>query len=86
VQVPLAELRASHVETWVKSMQDKGLEPRTIRTRFLRKEVHVARQVQWTDDGRMEIRAPKYAPQAHRLHPGPSRHPARRTRPPLPAW
>jgi integrase len=63
VQVPLAELRASHVETWVKSMQDKGLEPTTIRTRFLRKEVHVARQVQWTDDGRMEIRAPKYAPE-----------------------
>ena len=34
MQVPLAELRASHVETWVKSMQDKGLEPTTIRTRF----------------------------------------------------
>jgi integrase len=141
--LPLAELRASHVETWVKSMQDKGLEPTTIRTRFanvrnvlrsavrdrcmprdvadrvrlprqrkasaamaiptadevgaviraandeyaaliavcafaglrrgeasalrvsdvdfLRKEIHVARQVQWTDDGRMEIRPPKYA-------------------------
>jgi integrase len=28
---------------------------------FLRKEIHVARQVQWTDDGRMEIRRPKYA-------------------------
>ena len=28
--LPLAELRASHVETWVKSMQDKGLEPTTI--------------------------------------------------------
>ena len=30
----LTELRASHVETWVKSMQDKGLEPTTVRTRF----------------------------------------------------
>jgi integrase len=27
---------------------------------FLRKEVHVHRQVQWTDDGQMEIRGPKY--------------------------
>ena len=27
---------------------------------FLRKELHVVRQVQWTDDGRMEIRPPKY--------------------------
>lgn len=27
---------------------------------FIRKEIHVERQVQWTDDGRMEIRAPKY--------------------------
>ena len=139
----LTELRASHVETWVKTMQDKGLEPTTVRTRFanvrnvlraavrdrcmpsdvadrvrlprqrkasaamtiptaeevgaviwvgrrastrcssrcahspgcaaerrprcrvgdidfLRKEIHVSRQVQWTDDGRMEIRPPKY--------------------------
>ncbi|MGO8853694.1 MAG: tyrosine-type recombinase/integrase [Mycobacterium sp.] len=141
--VPLAELRPSHVETWVKSMQDKGLEPTTIRTRFanvrnviraavrdrstprdvtdrvrlprqrkassamaipasdqvgavmraaddqfaafiavcafaglrrgeasalrvsdvdfLRKEIRVAQQVQWTADGEMEIRPPKYA-------------------------
>jgi integrase len=141
--LPLAELRTSHVETWVKSMQDKGLEPTTIRTRFanvrnviraavrdrsmprdvadsvrlprqrkasaamaiptadevgavmhaaddeftafiavcafaglrrgeasalrvsdvdfLRKEILVARQVQWTADGQMEIRPPKYA-------------------------
>jgi hypothetical protein len=27
---------------------------------FLRKETDVSRQVQWTDDGRMEIYAPKY--------------------------
>jgi len=27
---------------------------------FLRKELRVVRQVQWTDDGRMEIRGPKY--------------------------
>jgi integrase len=27
---------------------------------FLRKELHVERQVQWTDDGRMQIRPPKY--------------------------
>jgi integrase len=27
---------------------------------FLRKEIHVRRQVQWTDDGEMEIRPPKY--------------------------
>lgn len=27
---------------------------------FMRQEVHVRRQVQWTDDGRMEIRGPKY--------------------------
>jgi integrase len=27
---------------------------------FLREEVHVRRQVQWTDDGQMEIRGPKY--------------------------
>jgi integrase len=139
--VGLAELRMSHVEAWVKSMQDKGLEPTTIRTRFanvrnvlraalrdrclardvadrvrlprtrkataamtipapeqvgavlaadteynalfavcafaglrrgevsalrvsdidfLRRELHVRRQVQWTDDGQMEIRGPKY--------------------------
>jgi integrase len=140
--VALADLRASHVETWVKSMQDKDLEPTTIRTRFAnvhnviraavrdrfmgrdvadhmrlprkrkaaaamvippaeevgaavraaddqysafiavcafaglrrgeasalrvsdvdipRKEIRVSRQVQWTDDGRMEIRPPKY--------------------------
>jgi integrase len=138
----LAELRPSHLEAWVKKMQDDGLEPSTIRTRFsnvrsviraavhdrfmareitariklprvrkaaaamtiptaeevgavlrladewfgpyvavcafaglrrgeacalrvgdvdfLRKELHVQRQVQWTDDGRMEIRPPKY--------------------------
>jgi integrase len=141
--LPLAELRASHVETWVKSMQDRGLQPTTIRTRFanvrnvlraavrdrvmlrdvadrvqiprqrktsaamaiptadevgaviraaddgfaafiavcafgglrrgeasalrvsdvdfLRKEIRVIRQVQWTEDGSMEIRPPKYA-------------------------
>lgn len=27
---------------------------------FIRKEIHVQQQVQWTDDGKMEIRAPKY--------------------------
>lgn len=27
---------------------------------FLRKEIRVQRQVQWTDDGQMEIRGPKY--------------------------
>jgi hypothetical protein len=32
--VALTELRVSHVEAWVKTMQDKGLEPTTIRTRF----------------------------------------------------
>ncbi len=140
--VSLVELRPSHVEVWVKSMQDRGLEPTTIRTRFanvrnvlraavrdrfiprdvaervrlprqrkalaamaiptaeevgeairvssdqfaafiamcgfaglrrgeasamrvsdvdfLRKEISVSRQVQWTDDGQMEIRPPKY--------------------------
>lgn len=143
--VGLADLRPSHIEAWVKRMQDNGLEPTTIRTRFanvrniiraavrdrllardvtqrvklprirkaeaamsipttqevgaairacediepwyagfiavcafaglrrgeasalkvsdvdfLRKEIHVQRQVQWTDDGQMEIRGPKY--------------------------
>lgn len=140
--VPLGELRPSHVESWVKAMQEAGLQPSTIRTRFsnvrsviraavrdrfmardvtdrvriprqrkaeaamripsssevgsviraadgwvaaliavcafaglrrgeacalqvgdvdfLRKELHVERQVQWTDDGRMELRGPKY--------------------------
>jgi len=143
--VGMAEIRPSHVEAWVKAMQDKGLEPTTIRTRFanvrnvfraavrdrfmardvtagiklprarkaaaamtiptveevgaairatddiepwyagfiavcafaglrrgeacalkvsdvefLRGEIRVQRQVQWTDDGRMEIRGPKY--------------------------
>ena len=33
---------------------------RVIDIDFLRKEIHVCRQVQWTDDGRLEIRAPKY--------------------------
>jgi hypothetical protein len=28
---------------------------------LLRKEIHVARHVQWTDDGGMEIRPPKYS-------------------------
>jgi hypothetical protein len=32
--VGLADIRPSHVEAWVKTMQDKGLEPTTIRTRF----------------------------------------------------
>lgn len=32
--VPFADLRASHVEVWVKAMQDKELAPGTIRTRF----------------------------------------------------
>ncbi len=141
--VALADLRPSHIEAWVKSLQDAELMPSTIRTRFanvrtairaavrdrhmardvtesvklprqrraaaamtiptagevgaiiraadswftayvaacafaglrrgeacalqvgdidfLRKELHVRRQVQWTDDGRMEIRGPKYA-------------------------
>jgi integrase len=142
--VPLADLRKSHVELWVKDMQRNKLQPTTIRTRFanvhaairvassgrprlmaedvcigvklpparkasaamaipttaevgkviraaeepfaafiavcafaglrrgeasalrvsdvnfLRKELHVQQQVQWTDDGQMEIRPPKY--------------------------
>jgi integrase len=139
--VGLADLKTSHVETWVKSMQASGLQPTTIRTRFanvraairaavkdqamgrdvadgvrlpatrksaaamavptpeqvgailaddgeysalfaacafaglrrgeacalqvgdvdfLRRELHVRRQVQFTDDGEMEIRRPKY--------------------------
>ncbi|WP_082690208.1 site-specific integrase [Mycobacterium sp. M26] len=139
--VPFADLRPSHVEAWVKSMQDADLEPSTIKTRFtnartvlraalrdrlmardvtdkvrlprqrkaaaamqipavsevgamlkteqwigvfiavcafaglrrgeasalqvgdidfLRRELHVRRQVQWTDDGQMELRPPKY--------------------------
>lgn len=33
--VPFADLRASHVETWVKAMKDKPLEPSTIHTRFV---------------------------------------------------
>jgi integrase len=32
--VPLGDLRPSHVEAWVKAMQDKGLAPGTIKTRF----------------------------------------------------
>ncbi|WP_168703057.1 tyrosine-type recombinase/integrase [Gordonia paraffinivorans] len=32
--VPLIDLRPSHVEAWVKAMHDKGLQPSTIRTRF----------------------------------------------------
>ena len=32
--VAFADLRASHIEAWVKRMQDNGLEPTTIRTRF----------------------------------------------------
>jgi integrase len=32
--MPLSELRSSHVQAWVKSMQDKGLAPGTIKTRF----------------------------------------------------
>jgi integrase len=31
--MPLSELRTSHIQAWVKSMQDKPLEPSTIRTR-----------------------------------------------------
>ncbi|MGE2690083.1 tyrosine-type recombinase/integrase [Mycolicibacterium pulveris] len=143
--IGLADLRPSHLEAWVKRMQDAKLEPTTIRTRFanvrnviraavrdrvmprdvtesvklprarkssaamtiptaedvgaalrsahniepwyvafvavcafaglrrgeasalkvsdvdfMRKEIHVRRQVQWTDDGQMEIRGPKY--------------------------
>jgi site-specific recombinase XerC len=30
---PFAELRTSHVQAWVKAMQDKPLEPSTIHTR-----------------------------------------------------
>ena len=144
-ELAFADLRASHIETWIKRMQDNGLEPTTIRTRFanvrnviraavrdrllarditsavelprarkadaamsiptveqvgaamracediepwyaafiavcafaglrrgeasalqvgdidfLRKEIRVQRQVQWTDDGQMELRGPKY--------------------------
>ena len=33
--VALADLRASHIETWVKSMQDRGLAPLTIHTYFV---------------------------------------------------
>lgn len=143
--VAFSDLRVSHIEEWVKRMQDNKLAPTTIRTRFaivrnviraavrdrlivrdpcdrvklprvrkseaamsiptaenvgaairvcediepwfagfiavcafaglrlgevsalkvsdvdfLRKEIRVQRQVQWTDDGKMEIRAPKY--------------------------
>lgn len=140
--ITFGDLRPSHVEAWVKAMQDNGLKPTTIRTRFnnvrnviraavrdrflsrdvteqvrlprarkasaammipttaevgaavraanadfsafvavcafaglrrgeasglqvgdvdfLRKEIKVQRQVQWTDDGQMEIRGPKY--------------------------
>lgn len=143
--VSLSDIRPSHVETWVKAMQDNDLAPTTIRTRFanvrnvfraavrdrfmprdvtvgvrlprarkasaamtiptaqevgaairatddiepwyaafiavcafaglrrgeasalrvsdvdfMRKEIRVQRQVQWTDDGQMEIRGPKY--------------------------
>jgi integrase len=32
--VPLADLRPSHVEAWVKEMQTRGLAPSTIRTRY----------------------------------------------------
>ncbi len=32
--VPLAELRPSHIEAWVKAMQDQELAPGTIKTRF----------------------------------------------------
>ncbi|MCZ4278603.1 tyrosine-type recombinase/integrase [Rhodococcoides yunnanense] len=32
--VALGDLRPSHIESWVKAMQDKPLEPSTIRTRF----------------------------------------------------
>ncbi|BCN82774.1 hypothetical protein RE0356_14150 [Prescottella equi] len=32
--IALADLRPSHVETWVKAMQDKPLQPGTIKTRF----------------------------------------------------
>ena len=32
--VPFADLRPSHIEAWVKAMQDKGLAPGTIKTRF----------------------------------------------------
>ncbi|WP_287160014.1 phage integrase N-terminal domain-containing protein [Rhodococcus sp. (in: high G+C Gram-positive bacteria)] len=28
------EVRPSHVETWIKSMQERGLAPGTIKTRF----------------------------------------------------
>lgn len=143
--VAFSDLRASHIETWVKRMQDNSLEPSTIRTRFanvrnviraavrdrllarditdqvklprvrkaeaamsiptsaqvgsamracadiepwyaafiavcafagtrrgeasalkvsdvdfLRREIRVQRQVQWTEDGKMELRGPKY--------------------------
>ncbi|HSS23984.1 MAG TPA: site-specific integrase [Mycobacterium sp.] len=33
-RVPLGDLRPSHIEAWVKAMQDKPLAPSTIRTRF----------------------------------------------------
>ena len=33
--VPFVNLRTSHVQSWVKAMQDKPLEPSTIHTRFV---------------------------------------------------
>lgn len=33
-ELPFSDLRPSHVQAWVKAMQDKPLEPGTIRTRF----------------------------------------------------
>ncbi|WP_198542274.1 tyrosine-type recombinase/integrase [Mycolicibacterium peregrinum] len=141
--IGLADLRPSHLESWIKALQESGLQPSTIKTRFanvrtviraalrdrhlardpsenvklprrrkasaamviptaadvgsalrtstgwvtafvavcafsglrrgetsalqvgdidfLRKELHVERQVQWPDDGTMEIRPPKYS-------------------------
>jgi site-specific recombinase XerC len=32
--VAMSDIRPSHLELWVKAMQDKGLAPGTIRTRF----------------------------------------------------
>lgn len=34
VDVPFADLKPSHIESWVKTMKDKPLEPSTIHTRF----------------------------------------------------
>ncbi|WP_235653825.1 tyrosine-type recombinase/integrase [Mycolicibacter icosiumassiliensis] len=53
---------------------------------FMRREIHVQRQVQWTDDGRMEIRGPEVRIGAHDLRAGGSGDDPRRARPAVPGW